>query len=158
MTPAIDLTPDYYRAIGEISARWNWLEFQLGVLIREGFGLDKKEGRVLTVGMAMKPKCHILRIMALKWVKDAQLRHDLTKLAKDCQNKIDDRHCHVHGVYAYLNDAPEKIGLMLIGSGEERYAPSLKEPILPDLQRIAGELRALQMRAQDITRRIKAQP
>jgi len=71
MTFLVDLPTDYYIALGEVASRWTWLEHQLGVLIRLGFKLSKAEGRVLTVGMAAKPKTHILRITALKLIDNS---------------------------------------------------------------------------------------
>lgn len=153
--PLMDVPSSYCSAIGEIAARWNWLENQLGVIIREGFELDKKEGRVLTVGMGVKPKCNILRMVALKWITDRALQEQVRQLAKDCQNMIDPRNEYVHGLYGHPVGQPNRIGRMIMGSGEERYMPKFMETSVAQIQQRATELREIQQRAQAITRRIK---
>lgn len=155
LAPIVNLPPEYHQALGAIAAKWAWLENQIGALIREGFTLDKKEGRLILGGMGMKPKCSVLRIMALKWVNDPKLQRELTSLAKDCQKKIDDRNKHVHGLWAHPAGNPKNIGLAIMNSGEQRVMPEFQVVPLAQLQGIVSELQALQTRAQAATDRIK---
>lgn len=153
--PIVDLPPDYAAATGQIAAKWNWLENQLGVLIREGFTLDKKEGRVLVGTTKLGVKVTILRIMALKWIPEAQFRDELRKFAKDCLEMTDPRNDHVHGLWVHPVGEPNNIGLQVMDSGEQRYRPEFKPVPLADLQKIVDDLKALQVRGQFLTDKIK---
>jgi hypothetical protein len=155
LKPIVDLPTDYCIALGQIASKWSWLENQLGVLIREGFGLDKKEGRVLLAGMAMKVKSPILRILALKWVGDATLRDELRKLAKDCIKQTNPRNDHIHGFWVHPVGHPDIIGLQIMESGEQRYLPDFKRVPLADLHKIVSDLKQIQIRAQLLTDKIK---
>lgn len=151
----IDLPPEYYAAIGEIAGRWSWLEYHLGVIIRVGFGLGKKESRVLTVGMAVKPKSHVLKIMAKKWIKDRALRKNIHALADDMQAKLNDRNAYVHALYCHLSGKPDKLGRYVMGSGEQRFLPEFKPAPISALQKCALELRELQEKTKQIVRELK---
>jgi hypothetical protein len=153
--PIVNLPPDYAEAIGQIAAKWNWLENQLGVLIREGFALDKKEGRVLVGTTKLSVKVTILRIMALKWIPEAKFRDELRRFAKDCLEMTDPRNNHVHGLWVHPLDEPNNIGLQVMDSGEQRYKPEFKPVPLSDLQKVVADLKALQERGQFLTDKIK---
>ncbi len=152
-----NLPADYCACIGEIAARWNWLEHQLGVLIREGFDLDKQEGRILVNGMQLKVKTQILRVLALKWITDLGLRDDLRRLAADCQKQNDPRYEYVHGLWVHPAMDPKKIGMMVKKSGEHSVESEFRQVQLAEMQKIAADLKALQERAQKLTSRMKGQ-
>jgi hypothetical protein len=153
--PIVDLPRDYATAIGQIAAKWNWLENQLGVLIREGFGLDKKEGRVLVGTTKLGVKVTILRIMALKWIPEAQFREELRQFGIDCLRQTDPRNDHVHGLWVHPIDEPSNIGLQVMDSGEQKYKPDFIPVPLADLEKIVTDLKALQVRGQFLTDKIK---
>jgi hypothetical protein len=151
----VDLPADFCACIGEIAARWNWLEHQLGVLIREGFDLDKQEGRVLVNGMPLKVKTPILRVLALKWITDLVLQEDLRRFAADCQKQNDPRDEYVHGLWVQPSVDPKQIGLMVKKPGDSGANPDFRPVKLADMQKIAADLKALQERAEKLTSRMK---
>lgn len=157
LQPVVDLPADYCACIGEIASRWNWLEHQLGVLIREGFDLDKQEGRALVNGMPLKAKTRILRVLALKWITNLALRDELRQFAADCQKQNDPRDEHVHGLWVHPATEPATVGLMVKKPGDGGGNPEFKPVPLGELRRIAAELKALQERAQKLTIRMKGQ-
>lgn len=157
LQPVVDLPADYCACVGEIAARWNWLEHQLGVLVREGFDLDKQEGRVLMNGMPLKVKTSILRVLALKWITDLVLRDDLRRFATDCQKQNDPRNEHVQGLWVRPAMDPARIGLMVRKPGESNINPEFKPVAIGEMKKIAAELKALQERAQNLTVRMKGQ-
>lgn len=157
LQPVVNLPADYCACIGEIAARWNWLEHQLGVLIREGFDLDKQEGRVLMNGMPLKVKTPILRVLALKWITDLALRDDLRRFAADCQKQNDPRNEFVQGLWVHPVAEPTRVGLMVRKPGESNINPEFKPVQLGEMQKIAADLKALQERAQKLTDRMKGQ-
>jgi len=153
----VDLPADYGTCIGEIASRWNWLEHQLGVLIREGFDLDKQEGRTLVNGMTLKVKTQILRVLALKWVTDLELRDDLRRFAADCQKQSDPRSEYVHGLWVHPPADPARIGLMIGRPGEAPANAEFRPVQIADMRKIAADLKALQDRATKLTLRLKGQ-
>lgn len=157
LQPVVDLPADYCGCIGEIASRWNWLEHQLGVLIREGFDLDKQEGRVLVTGMPLKVKTQILRVLALKWVTDLALRDELRRFAADCQKQSDPRSEFVHGLWVHPAVNAAQVGIMATRPGDSSQRAEFKPVPLGELQKIAADLKALQERAQKLTIRMKGQ-
>jgi len=157
LQPVVDLPAPYCACVGEIAARWNWLEHQLGVLIREGFDLDKQEGRVLVNGMPLRVKTPILRVLALKWITDPVLRDDLRRFAADCQKQNDPRDEYVHGLWVHPAMDPQQIGLMARKSGDNAAHAEFRPVQLADMQKIAADLKALQERAEKLTSRMKGQ-
>jgi len=154
----LNLPADYCACVGEIAARWNWLEHQLSVLIREGFDLDKQEGRVLVNGMPHRVKTQILRVLALKWIKDLGLRDDLRRFAADCQKQSDPRSEYVHGLWVHPAADPKRIGLMAVKPGDTASSnPEFRPVQIADMQKIATDLKALQERATSLTARMKGQ-
>src|SRR5438105_4967430 len=59
------INAEYYVAIGEICARWSWLEFQAGVIVREALRLTKPAGFAITGGMSMRSVSTVLVSLAL---------------------------------------------------------------------------------------------
>lgn len=157
LQPVVDLPADYCACVGEIAARWNWLEHQLGVLIREGFDLDKQEGRVLVNGMPLKAKTRILRVLALKWITDLALRDELRKFSADSEKQSDPRNEYVQGLWVRPATDPAKLGLMVRKPGDNSGHSEFKPVPLGDMQKIAADLKALQERAQKLTIRMKGQ-
>jgi len=155
VAPIVDLPPAHAESVGQIAAKWTWLENQLGVLIREGFSLDKKEGRVLVGTMKLGVKVTILKIMALKWEQNVKFRDELRKFANDCLKQTDPRNDHVHGIWSHPAGEPNNIGLLVIDSGEQKYRPDFKPVPLSDLQKIVSDLKELQTRGQNLTDKIK---
>lgn len=157
LQPVVDLPADYCGSIGEIAARWNWLEHQLGVLIREGFDLDKQEGRVLVNDMTLKAKTRVLRVLALKWIADLALRDELRKFAADCEKQNDPRNEYVQGLWVRPAKEPAKLGLMVGKAGDSGARNEFKPVPLSEMRNIAADLKALQERAHKLTSRMKGQ-
>jgi hypothetical protein len=157
LQPVVDLPSDYCACIGEIASRWNWLEHQLGVLIREGFDLDKQEGRVLVTGMPLKAKTRILRVLALKWITDLTLRDDLRRFSADCEKQSDPRNEYVQGLWVRPAMDTAKLGLMVRKPGESSGNPEFKPVPIVEMRKIAADLKVLQERAQTLTIRMKGQ-
>lgn len=150
-----ELPAKYYAAIGEIVSRFSWIEHQLHVLIREILGLDKKRGRIMLVGMGVKPKSAIIRALTTRWVPDHRLRGDLINLAKDAINFKGVRDQYAHGLYCRI---PRKriIYLWDIWKANERIDPKARPLPLNVLRRQIADVKRLQRRAESITRRLKA--
>lgn len=153
-----DLPNEYYAAIGEIAARWSWLEHQLHVIIRVILRLDKKQGRIVIVGMGVKPMASMIRGLALRWVSDARLKNDLRAFAKATLEFKPNRDDFIHGVYCYPEGKPDTICLYQMRSAEERIMPGMARLPIKTLQNAAYHLCQLQDVAQELTHRLKASP
>lgn len=154
----VDLKPKYYAAIGEIAARWSWLEFHFHVIIRVILGLGKKEGRILTIGMGMRPMANMIRGLAFRWVNDVALRRDLQKFAKDVLSSKKARDTYIHGVYCHPPSHPEAIGIYYMRSPEEKIMPTADLLPLEELTALANKFRGYQDQATDLIHRLKALP
>jgi hypothetical protein len=152
------LTPEHYLRVGEIAARWSWLEWQFHAIIRTILGLGKKEGRILTIGMGIKPMSNMIRGLSMQLVKDKKLKLELQRLAKDVAKAKADRDTYVHGVYCHPDGKPNHPHIYHMRSTEERIMPNAEPLPLTKLDAVIGNLRHCQDRAQDLTTRLKALP
>ena len=152
----IDPPKEYFSAVGEVAIRWSRLEYQMSVLVRVGFKLGKDEQRSLIIGMDMTTLTGVLRAVARGWVRDRILAQDLIKLADDIGDLRNRRGELVHGLYGYWLGSTKPWQLFKLKSPKQR-GNIASEEISPDtIARFAADLRALQVRAQDLTRRLKA--
>ena len=152
----IDPPKEYFSAVGEVAIRWSRLEYQMSVLARVGFKLGKDEQRSLIIGMDMTTLTGVLRAVAQGWVKDRALARDLSALANDIGELRNRRGQFVHGLYGHWLGEPTPWQLFKLKSPKQR-GNIASEEVSPDIIRSFGaELRKLQVRAQDLTRRLKA--
>lgn len=151
---------EIFAGIGEIIVRWSYIEFQLGVLIREGFNISRATGRALTTGMDIKVLCGVIRtlIAADEWIKDETLRAELAVLVRDVEDKKIDRHDYAHGVFGFTREAngPLVFGRYLLKEKRHRIKPDVVQVTPESLKIIAEEARDLGIRAQDLTVKLKS--
>jgi hypothetical protein len=148
--------PDIIQGIGEIMARWGYLQLQLGVIVRVALALRKDAGRVVTVGAEVGALCGMIRTLTHSdhWIKDASIRRDLEALAEDVRKQSADRNDYAHGVFGQGAE-PGTFVRHLMRKPQHRIAPE-EEPITAEsLKKISDEARELWIRAQDITQRLK---
>jgi hypothetical protein len=155
---AIDQFPqDVLAGIGEIVARWGYLHFQLGVIVREVCKLPSDIGRVLTLGPELGVLCNMISTLTSSdhWIKDAGIRADLKKLGGDVRDASKHRNNYAHGVFG-LGSKPGTYIRFLVASNEHRISPGEEEITPASLKAIALQADQLWDRAQDITHRLKA--
>jgi len=127
----------------------------MSVLARVGFKLGKDEQRSLIIGMDMTTLTGVIRAVARGWVKNQTLARDLTVLADDIAKLRNRRGDLVHGLYGHWLGCPHPWQLFKLKSPKQR-GNIASEEISPEIiSRIGAELRTLQVRAQDLTRRLK---
>lgn len=152
----LDTPRDYFAAIGEVAVRWSRLEYQAGVLARVGFKLGKDEQRSLIFGMDMKVLRSVLRAVAQGWISDRELARDIRGFADKAASLRGKRGDFVHGLYGYWSGKPERWFRFKLKPPEQRGNFNA-QPISPtDIAAFAKQLRELQLRAQELTTRLKA--
>jgi hypothetical protein len=152
-----EIPPELYAGIGEIIARWGYLQFQLGVIVRVSLGLKKDVGRVMTARMEVWQLCEALKTVSKidRWIKDAELRETVRKFAGDVLNAAEIRNDYAHGVFGYTEEKPPQFGRFLFKEPEHKVTPGF-EILTPETLKVqANEARALWDRAQAITRKLK---
>jgi hypothetical protein len=152
----IDPPKDYFSAVGEVAIRWSRLEYQMSVLARVGFKLGKDEQRSLIIGMDMTTLTGVLRAVAQGWVKDRTLAQALAALADDTARLRNRRGDLVHGLYGHWLGSTKPWQLFKLKSPKQRGNMASEEISPEAIRRFAAELRTLQVRAQDLTTRLKA--
>jgi hypothetical protein len=151
----IDPPPEYFAAVGEVAVRWSRLEYQLGVLVRAGFKLGKDEQRTLIVGMDMTVLTAVLRAVAQGWISDKKVARDIKEFAAELADVRGKRGDYVHGLYGYWQGKPDKWFMFKLKLRQRGNINA--DPISPaDISAFAAKLRGLQMRAQELTRALKA--
>jgi hypothetical protein len=154
---AIDIDPQYYAAIGEVAARWSWLEHRLTVLIREGFKLDKAAGRAVMANMNASTLLRTTHMLTKfpNWISDDGLRVELAQFARDVEAQRDTRNSYVHGVYGPETTTTSPLYRIQMRNGDQILAPDGKAVTLEELQKVAQNLRALQVQGNDLSNRLK---
>ncbi len=152
----IDPPPGYFTAVGEVAVRWSRLEYQLGVLARVGFKLGKDEQRTLIIGMDMTVLTSVLRAVAQGWISDKKVARDIKKFADDLGALRGKRGEFVHGLYGYWVGKPEQWLMFNLKSPKQRGNINADAISPADILAFAGKLRDLQIRAQELTRALKA--
>ena len=146
--------------IGEIVARWGYLEFQLGVVVREIAGMPKGTGRVVTIGLGLGVLCRMVSNFSSTdhWIKDKKLREDLAKLAKDIRKCAPHRNEYAHGVFgtSQVMGGSKKFVRHLMGGSVYSATPDVEEITEESLASVPGEAKELWERAQDATQKLKA--
>jgi|GEM_PF-4579971 len=153
-----DLPGEILSGIGEIIARWGYLEFQLGVIVREIAELPKDTGRVLTIGPGLSSLCGMLRTFASSdnWIADESLRSKINKLVKDVQDKVPHRNNYAHGVFGFKKEGDEKVFVRHLMRGPSHsVAPDVEVVTQGNLKDLAQEAQDLWERAQEITTKLK---
>jgi hypothetical protein len=143
--------------IGELIVQWSYVAFQLGVVVRVGFGLRPDVGFALLSTVDLQPLCGALRTLASgPWVPDGPLKAEIEKLATDVQKKKDRRNDFAHGVYGMV-EAKDGSPLFV----RFRFRDGIKgklpyEPVtLVLLRELADEAYDFGRRAQDLTVALK---
>ena len=152
----IDPPSEYFAAVGEVAVRWSGLECQLGVLARVGFKLGKDEQRTLISGMDMTVLTNVLRAVSQGWISDKKVARDIKKFVDDLADLRVKRGEYVPGLYGYWVGKPEQWLMFKLKSPKQRGNINA-DPISPAaILAFAAKLRDLQLRAQELTRGLKA--
>lgn len=151
------LDDDILKGIGKIVSRWGYLQYQLGVIIREAMKLKKETGRVLTGGMEVGVLIGVLRTISKtdKYVPNAKMREVLKAFANDVQKASDHRNDYAHGVFGYTDDIPPRFARYLWKEAQHRINPEWEVITASHLDDLATEARNLWVRAQVITKQLK---
>lgn len=153
----IDIDDSYYAAIGEIAARWSWLEHRLSVLIREGFRFNKAAGRAVMAGMSASTLVRtVLTLTSFPdWIGDESLRAEVASFAKLVESQRERRNSFVHGIYGPEPSTPGKIYRILMRSGTQILAPEGNPVSVSELKQFAVELRRLQEQGDALSNKLK---
>lgn len=146
--------------IGELITQWSYVAFQVGAIVRVGFGMERDTGFALLSGADLQPLCRTLRTLAgsNRWISDTNLRNEIMQLANDIQCKKDRRHDFAHGVFG-LNESNGKAVFVRYRFGDlaqQRKKPASEIVTAELLQDLADEAYDLGRRAQDLTVQLKA--
>lgn len=154
---AENVPPEIKTWIGELITQWSYVAFQLGVVARVGFGLNRDVAFALLSTTDLQPLCGALRTLASgPWIPDKQLKAEIDQLATDVQKKKDRRNDFAHGVYGMVEDESGRPLFVRF-----RFRDGIKgkvpyEPVTVDLLRtLADEAYDFGRRAQDLTVALK---
>ena len=152
-----DLPSEYYQAIGEVCARWSWLERQLAVIARETLGIAKAEGFSLMAGMSMRTISAVL--VALSTGGFPKGHPDLFKRIGDLGTKLnsigDMRNQYAHAIWGYENEDNPRLGIIRFKEPKEKIEPRWTDKPVSAIQADARKLAELQETAQKLTRDLK---
>ncbi|MBX3664980.1 MAG: hypothetical protein KF834_04785 [Burkholderiales bacterium] len=152
-----DLPLEIMSGIGEIAAWWGYLEFQLGVIIREAIQIDTKRGYLLTFKQPLFSLLGCLDNIAKTdyWVPDKSIRNDITKLIAGVRRYEQERNDYVHGVFGFSDNMQKAYARHLFRLAENRVNPGTEAISAESLSAISDHARGLWDDAQAVTRKLK---
>jgi hypothetical protein len=151
----IDPNPACFAQIGELAARWCWIENQTGVIIREMLRLTKPEGLMVIGHTGIQGKCGALLALAGHTLKGSDIGSEIKSLVKAIQNFDKFRNDVFHGLFVHYPPDTDQLALLRRESVQQKVDP------VPDIYAIRefpskiAELRATQVMAQRITDDLK---
>src|SRR3989338_1290612 len=104
---AVDIMPEETLAeIGKLILKWGYIQFQLGVIVREIAKIPNKEtGRVITHRAGINQLCDMIEIFCKTnhWINDTTLRADINKLIGSVRksNENNERNKYAHCIVTY---------------------------------------------------------
>ncbi len=136
-----NLPAKYYRAIGELIVKWNFVDFHMQSIARFYLNLGPKESRVLMYKLGTRDKVDILRAVCLRWVSDPVHKKKLEKITEKFHKLSNRRNEYIHGTWGHKIGAPRnELRMMYIRKAKEKILP-LAPIIKPDdIQKIVSDL------------------
>ena len=151
------IDPSILAEIGKIIAWWGYLQFQLGVIIREATISPQDVGYLLTIGSDTADLCKMVKNISKtsRWINDSGIRKDLHKLAGGILAASGHRNEYAHGVFGFSKTGPSNFVRHHLKVVDDKVFLAEEVLTVKTLQIISGEARELWYRAQDITHRLK---
>lgn len=156
-TEVIDkMDPALLAAIGEVVARWGYLEFQLRVVIREACKLSKETGLLVTRRAPLAQLCSTLATIGKSpiWVSDAQTRDAISNLARGVESRRSTRNTFAHAIYG--EDPADGSIVQWLFQDPSNKAPNLRPIDVAGVSVEAKHARDLWEQAQAVTKTLKA--
>jgi hypothetical protein len=152
------ILPEILAEIGRIIAWWGYLQFQIGVIIRESTRLSKDVGFLVTIGPNLVDLCKAAKKITVSshWVKDESIRSDLRILLGDIQRAAETRNAYAHGVFGFQKGTQDVFVRYFLDAKPECVSLSEEVLTIESLRKVSDQARGLWSRAQDITHRLKA--
>jgi hypothetical protein len=152
----LDIHGTYYRAIGEVIARWALFEYHLMDAMAKLVPVnDPKKKRVLFMTMGVNPKLGILKSLVDNWLPNGPLKSEMHQIIKGAQVLKDLRHKFAHGVWGH-KEGKKQLHLLYVDEAKEVYLPN--STIIPakEIRNIALAIRILDKRLLTATRGLGA--
>ena len=154
-TAKVDLPTTYYRAIGEIIARFNLLEHLTMVAISMLLRIEnKKQQRIVLMGMTAKGKFGTLKALATHWSPNHRIKAEMHEITKIATNLYRWRNRFAHGWWVD-NPRPRPITLLFADEGKDYYMPKGVKLTSQQVRRIASSIRTLTIRLDKVITAIR---
>ncbi len=109
------LPATHYTAIGEVAVQWSWLEYLVQIAIWQLLDVPRKEGRVVTSHMNIRPNLDVLAQLTERRVKDKTTAQEIEVLARKIERRSEVRNRIVHGLWAFSDESREPYSIMYKG-------------------------------------------
>lgn len=107
-------------AIGDITAHWSFLEWQVSGIIHTLLDLDPKRGRAITTQMNIRPKTEIVTLLMEHLGIAPEIVDEFDKAEKEITRLTTDRNQIIHGIWAKKKGSNEHYLLWYRGSAKNR--------------------------------------
>lgn len=107
-------------AIGDVTAQWSFLEYQVGQIVHELLSLGPKPGRVVTTQMNLRPKLEIIELLFTLTKTDAALVDYFGEINEAINIMHTERNMIIHGLWTIPPNSREHHLVSYTGKKENR--------------------------------------
>jgi hypothetical protein len=152
------LPKPYYAAIGKITYYSARFEFNVQQCIWEMLGVHKKAGRMLTVGMKVKPLLAIMKNLVTNFTPSPTLKQEFNSIAKAAHAAIEARNSICHGIWTTPQGRKQIYELNYMMEADERYLPKAERLSSADVQAIGDAWEQINARLDAALNQLHALP
>jgi hypothetical protein len=151
----IDPNPECFSSLGEVAARWGWIENQLSVLIRELMRLKKPESNIAIHSLPTQRKIEVLKTLGRYAYPDEPIGTEIVALGNALSSFNDFRNDVVHGLWVDWPTKGGQLALVRRVSLQQKVDPEADRDAPKQFKSRIEKLKELQETAQRITTALK---
>lgn len=147
-TVNLHLPNDMRIAIGDVTAFWSFLEFQVEQIIHHLLGIGPKQGRIVTTQMNIRPKTEIVTLLMKVNEVDPKFADEFAAILLEINTLQTERNKVVHGLWARQSQPGffDHYLLWFRGKPENRILGDARPMTAPDVRAIAAQIDNLNSR------------
>lgn len=145
--------------IGELVTRWSYIDFQLKVIVREGFNISHAAALTMLHGKDAVSLWPIINTLTETdhWIRNEYLKSEIRDVAEQAKKKSVNRNDYAHGVFGFRHKAPNRGPLCryLHRESHHKVQPEFVPISVADLKPLTEQARDIGILAQNATVHLK---
>jgi|SRR5690242_16138433 hypothetical protein len=154
-----EIPPRYYKPLGQIVAGWNLTEALVQSVIWHFHKIKNPGiGRLFTYRASAVEKLKMLKVTAERYVKDSAISNELLSLHREADRLRGRRNTFAHGLWGRMPNEHKTWKVFYQKDTDDTYLLKREVIRVSQLQDLAAEIRALNVKIKKFMRKIGAPP